>query len=173
LLHFTPVVLGDGRIRLKIDPEVSDLDYSHGVSIAGFTIPGFTTRTVDTTVELADGQTFTIAGLLSDQVTATSNTTPGLGDMPILGALFRSVQYQRNQTELVVMVTPRLVEGINPDQVLPARASIGVIRLRPICSSAGIWAAKQRARAPARRRAGEGRRTTAAVPRQLWVYAHG
>jgi pilus assembly protein CpaC len=120
LLHFTPVVLGDGRIRLKIDPEVSDLDYAHGVSIAGFTIPGFTTRTVDTTVELADGQTFTIAGLLNNQVTATANITPGLGDLPILGSLFRSVQYQRNQTELVVMVTPRLVEGINPDQVVSA-----------------------------------------------------
>jgi pilus assembly protein CpaC len=118
LLHFTPVVLGDGRIRLKIDPEISDLDYAHGVSIGGFVIPGFITRTVDTTVELADGQTFTLAGLLSNQVTATSNATPVLGDLPIIGSLFRSVSYQRNQTELVVMVTPRLVEPLNPDQVL-------------------------------------------------------
>lgn len=118
LLHFTPVVLGDGRIRLKIDPEISDLDYAHGVSIGGFVIPGFITRTVDTTVELGDGQTFTLAGLLSDQVTATNNSTPLLGDIPILGSLFRSVSYQRNQTELVVMVTPRLVEPLNPDQVL-------------------------------------------------------
>jgi pilus assembly protein CpaC len=117
ILHFTPVVLGDGRIRLKIDPEVSDLDYAHGVTIGGFAIPGFTTRTVDTTVELADGQTFTIAGLLNDQVTSTANTTPLLGDLPVLGSLFRSVEYQRNQTELVVMVTPRLVEAINPSQV--------------------------------------------------------
>jgi pilus assembly protein CpaC len=117
ILHFTPVVLGDGRIRLKIDPEVSDLDYAHGVTIGGFVIPGFTTRTVDTTVELADGQTFTIAGLLNDQVTSTANTTPVLGDLPVLGSLFRSVEYQRNQTELVVMVTPRLVEGLNPSQV--------------------------------------------------------
>jgi pilus assembly protein CpaC len=103
---------------LKIDPEVSDLDYAHGVSLDGFVIPGFTTRTVDTTVELADGQTFTIAGLLNNQVTATTNTTPGIGDIPILGALFRSINYQRSQTELVVMVTPRLVEGINPEQVV-------------------------------------------------------
>jgi pilus assembly protein CpaC len=117
LLHFTPVVLGDGRIRLKIDPEVSDLDYAHGVTIGGFVVPGFTTRTVDTTVELADGQTFSIAGLLNNQVSATTNSIPGLGDLPVLGALFRSVQYQRNQTELVVMVTPRLVEAVNPDQV--------------------------------------------------------
>jgi pilus assembly protein CpaC len=87
------------------------------VSIGGFTIPGFTTRTVDTTVELADGQTFTIAGLLNDQVTSTANTTPVLGDLPVLGSLFRSVEYQRNQTELVVMVTPRLVEPLNPNQV--------------------------------------------------------
>jgi pilus assembly protein CpaC len=117
LLHFTPVVLGDGRIRLKIDPEVSDLDYAHGVSIGGFVVPGFTTRTVDTTVELADGQTFTIAGLLNNQVTATTNVTPGIGDIPILGELFNSVSYQRNQTELVVMVTPHVVDAVNPDQV--------------------------------------------------------
>jgi pilus assembly protein CpaC len=120
ILHFTPVVLGDGRIRLKIEPEVSDLDYAHGVSIDGFVVPGFTTRTVDTTVELADGQTFTIAGLLSNQVTATSQMVPGLGELPILGTLFRSVQYERDQTELVVMVTPRLVEAVNPNQVTEA-----------------------------------------------------
>jgi pilus assembly protein CpaC len=117
LLHFTPVVLGDGRIRLKIDPEVSDLDYANGVSIGGFVVPGFTTRTVDTTVELADGQTFAIAGLLNNQVTATTNVTPGLGDIPVLGELFNSVSYQRNQTELVVMVTPHVVDALNPDQV--------------------------------------------------------
>jgi pilus assembly protein CpaC len=118
ILHFTPVVLGDGHIRLKIDPEVSDLDYAHGVTIGGFVVPGFTIRTVDTTVELGDGQTFTIAGLLNDQVTASNTSIPALGDLPILGALFRSVEYQRNQTELVVMVTPHLVEAVNPDQVV-------------------------------------------------------
>jgi pilus assembly protein CpaC len=120
ILHFTPIVLGDGRIRLKIDPEVSSLDYAHGVTIQGFNIPGFTTRTVDTTVELADGQTFTIAGLLSDVVNSSNTSAPGLGDVPVLGALFRSVSYQRNQTELVVMVTPRLVEAVNPQQVAEA-----------------------------------------------------
>ena len=117
LLHFTPVVLGDGRIRLKIDPEVSALDKTNSVESSGFNIPALTTRSVDTTVELSDGQTFTIAGLLDDQVSGTNSEIPGLGDLPILGALFRSESYQRNQTELVVMVTPRLVEGVNPDKV--------------------------------------------------------
>jgi len=117
LLHFTPVVLGDGRIRLKIDPEVSELDNANAVTVSGFKIPAFTTRTVDTTVELADGQSFAIAGLLNNQVSTTADSLPGMGDLPILGTLFRSVQYQRNQTELVVIVTPRLVEALNPEQV--------------------------------------------------------
>jgi pilus assembly protein CpaC len=120
LLHFTPVVLGDGRIRLAIDPEVSNIDNSNAVTVSGFKIPAFTTRTVDTTVELADGQTFTIAGLLSNQASSTADLIPALGDVPILGALFRSVEYTRNQTELVVMVTPHLVEPVNPEQVTPA-----------------------------------------------------
>jgi pilus assembly protein CpaC len=119
LLHFTPVVLGDGRIRLKIDPEVSNIDNSNAVTVSGFKIPAFTTRTVDTTVELADGQTFTIAGLLSNMSSSNADSIPALGDLPVLGALFRSVQYTRNQTELVVMVTPRLVEAVNPEEVTP------------------------------------------------------
>jgi pilus assembly protein CpaC len=118
-LNFIPVVLGNGRIRLKVAPEVSDLDHANGVQLDGFNIPAFTTQNLQTVVELGEGQTFCLAGLLNNKVTATTNVTPGLGDLPVLGALFRSVQYQRSETELVVMVTPHLVEAMNPDQVTP------------------------------------------------------
>jgi pilus assembly protein CpaC len=116
-LDFTPVVLGDGRIRLKVSPEVSDLDFSRSVSFNGFVIPSITKRTLTTEIELAEGQTFAVAGLLNNRVTANKDVTPLLGDVPILGALFRSVRYERNESELVVLVTPRLVEPMNPDQV--------------------------------------------------------
>jgi pilus assembly protein CpaC len=116
-LKFTPVVLGDGHIRLKVAPEVSSLDYSNGVPLAGSIVPGLTKRTLSTTVELAEGQTFALAGLLERQINATSNVTPLLGDLPILGALFRSVSYQDNDSELVVLVTPHLVGAMNPGEV--------------------------------------------------------
>jgi pilus assembly protein CpaC len=116
-LTFMPVVLGDGRIRLHVQPEVSDLDYTNSITLNGFVIPGLIKRTADTTVELSEGQTLSLAGLLSSRATATSSITPLVGDVPILGALFRSVRYVRSETELVVLVTPRLVSGMDPDQV--------------------------------------------------------
>jgi pilus assembly protein CpaC len=116
-LDFTPVVLGDGRIRLKVTPEVSDLDFSRSVTLAGTLIPSITKRTLTTEIELADGQTFAVAGLLNNRTSANKDATPFLGDVPVLGALFRSVRYERNETELVVLVTPRLVEPMNPEQV--------------------------------------------------------
>ena len=116
-LKMTPVVLGDGKIRLKVAPEVSDLDFTTAVQFNGFVIPGLTSRKVETVVELNDGQTFAIAGLLNNNITAQKDVTPLLGDLPVLGTLFRSVRYQRKETELVVLVTPRLVEAMNPDQV--------------------------------------------------------
>lgn len=116
-LTFVPVVLGDGRIRLKVAPEVSDLDFTTAVRFSGFVVPGLTQRKVNTTVELVDGQSFAIAGLLNSNVTASKDVTPLLGDLPVLGPLFRSVRYQRRETELVVLVTPRLVEAMNPGQV--------------------------------------------------------
>lgn len=118
-LNFTPIVLGDGRIRLQVTPEVSDLDFTNGIVNQGFKIPLINTRRVSTTVELSNGQTLAIAGLLNDKSAASINSLPVLGDLPILGALFRSVSYQRNETELVVMVTPRLVNGMNPGEVPP------------------------------------------------------
>jgi pilus assembly protein CpaC len=109
---------------MKVSPEVSELDYANGTSIGGQVVPGLKTRKVNTTVEMADGQTFMIAGLLSRKVEARNQSAPFLGDVPILGTLFRSVRYERSETELVILVTPRLVEPMNPDQVpaLPGAA---------------------------------------------------
>ncbi len=115
-LKFVPVVLGNGKIRLLVAPEVSDLDFTTAVRFNGFVIPGLTSRKVQTTIELGDGQSFAIAGLLNNSVTAQKDVTPLLGDLPVVGALFRSVRYQRKETELVVLVTPRLVDAMNPAQ---------------------------------------------------------
>jgi len=116
-LIFTPTVISESRIRLKVTPEVSEPDFANSVTVGGLAIPGFSTRRVDTEVELGAGQTFAIGGLLSDRVRAVSRSVPGLGDLPVLGALFRSVDYQQDETELIVLVTPELVGPISPDQV--------------------------------------------------------
>lgn len=118
-LNFVPVVVGKGRIRMKVAPEVSDLDYTSGVLLNGFRIPGLVTRKLQTTVEMGEGQTFALAGLLQSGVVASKDSVPGLGDLPVLGSLFRSVRYQRRETELVVMVTPYLVDPMNPHDVPP------------------------------------------------------
>jgi pilus assembly protein CpaC len=118
-LKFTPNVLGNGKIRLRVAPEVSQLDYSHAVLLAGSTdpVPGFTDRKLETTVELGDGQSLALAGLLQNDVSSSVSRIPLLGDLPVLGALFRSTAYTRDETELVVIVTPRLQAPLNPDQV--------------------------------------------------------
>jgi pilus assembly protein CpaC len=118
-LNFLPTVMGDGRVRLDVEPEVSELDISRSVTLNGFVIPSLTKRTLRTTIELRDGQTFAVGGLLNSRVTANKDVTPLLGDLPVLGVLFRSTRYERSETELVVLVTPRLVEGMNPAQVPP------------------------------------------------------
>ncbi len=116
-LKFVPVVLGEGRVRLKVEPEVSDLDYTKSVSIGGLPVPSLRTRRVSTTIELMEGQSFAIAGLMNRSTFSRSEVTPLLGDVPVLGALFRSVRCERSETELVVLVTPRLVQAMNPAQV--------------------------------------------------------
>ncbi len=108
-LHFTPTVLGGDLINLKVTPEVSALDFANAVVIDGFRIPALTTRRTDTEVELRDGQTFAIAGLLNNTVTDSMRKIPGIGDIPILGWLFKSKALQKNQTELVVMITPTII----------------------------------------------------------------
>lgn len=122
-LNFTPTVLTDGRINMIVAPEVSELDFSTAVSFQGFVIPGITTRRVSTTVELGDGQSFAIAGLIREDVREDIKKFPLLGDVPILGPLFRSSSFTKNETELVVIVTPHLVKPIDlARQTLPTDA---------------------------------------------------
>ena len=108
-LHFTPTVLGGDLINLKVRPEVSALDFANAISIHGFRIPALSTRRTETEVELRDGQTFAIAGLMNNTLTSSMAKIPGIGDIPILGLLFRSKAHQKNQTELVVMITPTII----------------------------------------------------------------
>lgn len=115
-LNFTPTVLGHQRIRLHVNPVVSELDFSTAILIQGFAVPGLSTRSADTTVEIGNGQTIVIAGLLSEQVRGIASRVPGIGDIPVLGALFRSVNFQRSMTELVILVTPHIVAPIEPHQ---------------------------------------------------------
>lgn len=111
-LSFKPVVLDNGRINLQVAPEVSSLSETSSVSFDGYEIPSLTTRKTRTTVELASGQSFAVAGLLHNKGGHTLSKFPGLGDLPVLGALFRSDSYQREETELVIIVTPYLVKPI-------------------------------------------------------------
>jgi len=108
-LNFTPVVDGN-QVHLKVRPEVSTLDFANAVLLSGFRIPALTTRRTETELALTDGQTFAIAGLLNNTMNSTLQKIPGIGDIPILGYLFRSKAAQKNQTELVVMITPRILQ---------------------------------------------------------------
>jgi pilus assembly protein CpaC len=116
-LKFTPNILSDGTIRLKVAPEVSALDFTNALTISGFSIPALSTRRAETEVELRDGQSFAIAGLIDNRLTENASKIPGLGDIPIIGKLFRSRSTNRANTELLVMVTPKLVKPLAPGQV--------------------------------------------------------
>jgi pilus assembly protein CpaC len=119
-LHFTPTVLNNKKISIQVAPEVSDLDFSNAVTISGFVVPAITTRRVSTVIELGDGQSFAIAGLLRDNVREIVSKFPILGEIPVLGSLFRSTSFQKNETELIVVVTPRLVKPLDlTKQTLP------------------------------------------------------
>ena len=118
-LAFTPVVLADGRISMRVRPEVSELSAEGSVTINGTTVPALTTRRAETTVELGSGQSFMIAGLLRNSNTNNVDKAPFLGDLPILGALFRSTKYKRAETELVIIVTPYLVRPVSGQLALP------------------------------------------------------
>jgi pilus assembly protein CpaC len=117
-LVFTPTVLGGGVVNLKIAPEVSQLDPTSSVSIAGTQVPGLTVRRAETTVELREGQSFAIAGLLQASNMRNENQLPWIGDVPVLGALFRSAAFQRKETDLVIIVTPRLAMPARPGEPL-------------------------------------------------------
>lgn len=111
-LAFTPTLLQGSRIGIQVKPEVSAPSANNGVEIAGFAIPGITTRRAETTVELASGQTFAIAGLFRRNVSDDLDSVPMLGDLPIVGQLFRSKRFQRDETELVILITPYLVQPV-------------------------------------------------------------
>src|SRR6185437_15429330 len=127
-LAFSPTVLNRGLINLRIAPEVSEIDPTVGVTFSGTTIPGLVTRNAQTTIELRDGQSFAIAGLLQDRNARTINQVPWIGSVPVLGSLFRSSAYQNHETDLVIIVTPILVRPATPvdhlasplDQRLPS-----------------------------------------------------
>ncbi len=121
-LTFTPTVLGGDLINLKVKPEVSSLDFANAVTVSGFRVPSLSTRRTETEVELRDGQTFAIAGLLNNSVQDSMRKIPGIGDIPILGWLFKSRALQKAQTELVVMITPTIIRrgGTGVSEALPS-----------------------------------------------------
>ena len=118
-LNFKPTIIDEDHIRLELEPEVSTLDFANGVKFDGFLIPGLRTRRARTGVELRDGQSFALAGLLDNSETKSLSKIPGLGDIPILGNLFKSTQFQKNESELMFIVTAQMVKPVNRDD-LPA-----------------------------------------------------
>src|SRR4029078_10691598 len=117
-LAFTPTVMSGGLINMKIEPEVSQLDFSHTVTIAGLSVPPLIVRRASTTVELRDGQSFVIGGLLQSVGQNAISQLPWLGEMPGVGARVRTGSYQKNETDLAIIVTPRLVQPARPGDVI-------------------------------------------------------
>ena len=118
-LAFTPIVLADGRISMRVRPEVSELSAEGSIKLNGFDVPALVTRRAETTVELGSGQSFMLAGLIRNNSTNSIDKAPFLGDLPILGALFRSSSFRRQETELVIIVTPYLVRPVSGRMALP------------------------------------------------------
>jgi pilus assembly protein CpaC len=129
-VEFTPFVNDDGTIHLNVSPEVSALDYTNAVTISGYTIPAISTRRAETQVELRDGQSFAISGLLDHRTTDIFNKMPGIGDVPILGQLFRSKNINHSVVELMVVVTPTLVDPLT-DTTSPTLPKLPVPVLDP------------------------------------------
>ena len=118
-LSLTPTVVSKDRILLKVAPEVSELDFNNGISIAGTTVPSLNVRRTDTSISLANGESFVISGLISARNVSAVDKFPGLGDLPVLGAFFRSSSVDREERELLMVVTPRLVQPLAVDASLP------------------------------------------------------
>jgi pilus assembly protein CpaC len=116
-LAYTPTVLANGRISIRVRPEVSELSTQGAVTVSGFTIPALTVRRAETTVELGSGQSFMIAGLMSNNAQNTVDKLPGAGDLPIIGNLFKSTEFRKGQTELVIVVTPYLVKPVDDSRI--------------------------------------------------------
>ncbi|WP_339486734.1 type II and III secretion system protein family protein [Pseudomonas sp. EL_65y_Pfl2_R95] len=119
-LTLTPTVVGNNRINLKVAPEVSELNFQNGIEIAGTTVPALNVRRTDTSISLADGESFVISGLISSSNRAQLDKFPGLGDIPVLGALFRSTNISREDSELLMIVTPHLVQPLAATAQMPS-----------------------------------------------------
>ena len=151
-LAFTPIVLEDGRISMRVRPEVSELSDAGSVTLNNYVVPALTTRRAETTVELGSGQSFMIAGLLRNTNSNTLNKAPLLGDLPILGALFRSTKFRRQETELVIIVTPYLVRPVSGRLALPTdgyRATTDAEQVLEGQSYKGVSGPRARVPAPA------------------------
>jgi hypothetical protein len=184
-LNFTPTVLGGDLINLKIRPEVSSLDFNNAIILEGFRVPALVTRRAETEVELQDGQTFAIAGLMNNTALSQMRKVPGLGDIPVLGLLFKSRAYQKDQTELVVMVTPQIVrrgstgvsQGLpslvepfmdpNPTPIAPPAPYVGSPVYPPKGGSTSPAPAPQPAAPPAQKNAPMPQPMTQSVPQPL------
>ena len=118
-LTLTPTVIGRDRILLKVAPEVSELDYTNAVTIAGTAVPGLNIRRTDTSISLGDGESFVISGLISSRNSSQVNKFPGLGDIPVLGAFFRDSNISREDKELLMIVTPHLVQPLAANAQMP------------------------------------------------------
>jgi pilus assembly protein CpaC len=121
-LDFTGTISNDNVIRLHVAPEVSTLDFSNGLSISGFSIPAISARRAETEIELKDGQSFGIAGLMDHRTQALMNKVPGIADVPVLGQLFRSHSINRSNTELLVLVTPHIIDPVHTETTAPEAA---------------------------------------------------
>jgi pilus assembly protein CpaC len=131
-LNFKPTIIDEDHIRLELEPEVSTIDFSNGVKFEGFLIPALRTRRAKTSVELRDGQSFALAGLLDNNETRSLSKVPVLGDIPILGALFKSKSFQKNETELMFIVTAQLVKPVNRDELPQMRGIDGLKNGSPL-----------------------------------------
>jgi pilus assembly protein CpaC len=131
-LTFKPTIIDEDHIRLELEPEVSTIDFSTGVKFDGFLIPGLRTRRAKTGVELRDGQSFALAGLLDNSESRSISKIPILGDIPILGALFKSKEYQKQETELMFFVTAKLVKPVSPDDLPRTRGTDGLKNGSPL-----------------------------------------
>ena len=119
-LSFNPIITDHRTIRMYVKPEVSSLDYTNAVTFNGTTIPALSTRKMETNIELGEGQSFVIGGLIDNRVTETINRIPGLASLPLLGYLFRSHNNAKSNTELVVVVTPEITMPLQPGEAKPA-----------------------------------------------------
>jgi pilus assembly protein CpaC len=129
-LNFKPTIIDEDHIRLELEPEVSTIDFANGVRFNGFVIPALRTRRAKTGVELRDGQSFALAGLLDNNETQSISQMPGVGNIPILGNLFKSKSFQKQETELMFIVTADLVKPINRDEV-PALKGVDNLKNQP------------------------------------------